>query len=328
MTQLPKRPGAEHRAGPLRRSIGRGRGGLRAPTALVLALASVLALLVGSASGKAGEVRGARADASEGRIAFSAGQTAARQDVYIVNADASGVRRLTSSSAGEFDPSWSPTGRRIAYRRETPQGQPDIYTMNADGSQKRNLTRGSGGGISPTWSPDGRQIAFASVRGGSLTELWVMKADGSDQRRVGRVNGEYPDWSPDGRRIVFDHMTLASGDWDIWVVSANGSGARPLVAWRGSKEQGASWSPDGRWVAFQSDRGASDGLPRVWIARADGSSARRLTDQVGERPTWSPDGTRISFTANVLFVASRDGASVREVTVAAPGYFGLADWGR
>ena len=322
MARLWKRVRQEHQEAELRVGLG---GASRS----AVAVASVLALLVGSTVGKASETGRGAANASEGRIAISVGATAAKQDVYVVNADGSGrLRRLTSGAAGEFDPSWSPNGRLIAYRRETRDGQPHIYVMHADGSRKRNLTKGSVGGISPAWSPDGRAIAFASVRSGFLTELWLMKPDGSRQRRVGRVNGEYPDWSPDGKRIVFDHLTVASSDWNIWVVNADGSGARPLVAWRGSKEQGASWSPDGAWIAFQSDRGSSDGLPRVWIARSDGSQARRLTGRVGERPTWSPDGTSIAFTGNHLFISSRDGRSVREVPVAAPGYIGLADWGR
>jgi Tol biopolymer transport system component len=152
----------------------------------------------------------------------------------------------------------------------------------------------------------------------------AWKPDGSGKRRVGRVQGEYPDWSPDGRRLAFDHITFGSDDGDIWVVNANGSGARPLVAWRGSREQGAAWSPDGAWIAFQSDRDASDGLPRVWIARADGSHARRLASRPGERPTWSPNGTRVLFTAGGLFVARRDEGSLREVAVAAPGEASLA----
>lgn len=289
-----------------------------------LALASSLASLVGSTAGDARN-EGAAAALPKGRIAFSAGGPP-RQDVYVANADGSNVRRLTSSSAGEFDPAWSPNGRRIAYRRETRQGAPHIYLMNADGSQKRNLTRRSAGGISPAWSPNGRTIAFASVRSSFTTELWLMRPDGSQQRRLGRVNGEYPDWSPDGKRIAFDHLTVATSDWDIWVINANGTGARPLVAWRGSKEQGAAWSPDGAWIAFQSTRSTNDGIPRVWIARADGSNPRRLTDRPGERPTWSPDGNHVLFTAGGLFVTPHDGGSVRAITVNAPPYIALADW--
>ena len=261
-----------------------------------------------------------------GRIAFSVGGPA-NTDIYIARPDGSGLRRLTNSPAGEFDPSWSPDGRKIAYRRETRDSAPDIYVMNADGSGKRNVTKGAAEGISPAWSPDGRRIAFASIRGGSFTYLWTMTAAGTEHRRLSRVNGEYPHWSPDGRRIAFDHM-FAPGDWDIWVLNADGSRARPLVAWRGSKEQGAAWSPDGAWIAFQSTRGSQDGLPHIWLVRADGSESRQLTSVVGERPTWSPDGNEVLFTAGGLFVGRRDGGSPRQVRVAVGGEQTLADWSR
>jgi Tol biopolymer transport system component len=80
-----------------------------------------------------------------GRIAFSAGAHP-HEDVYVVNADGSGLRRLTDDPGPDFDPSWSPDGRWIAYRHEGEGGDStaEIYVMDADGSQKRNLTRRPG----------------------------------------------------------------------------------------------------------------------------------------------------------------------------------------
>src|SRR5205823_5876141 len=164
--------------------------------------------------------------APTGRIAFSMGNQ--NRDIYAVNADGSALVRLTDDPAADFDPSWSPDGRRIVYRHEDEQsGQ--IYVMNSDGSRQRNLTRRRGLDYSPAWSPDGRRIAFASVRAGKAT-IWLMRPDGSGRRRLSRVYGEYPAWSPDGKKIAFDHVAFGSGstDWDIWVMNADGSHARPL----------------------------------------------------------------------------------------------------
>src|ERR687888_1213770 len=86
-----------------------------------------------------------------GRIVFST-----TEDVYVVNGDGTGLRQLTTGPAQEFDPSWSPDGRRVAYRVDPGLGASDVYVMNADGSGQRRIA----GGISPAWSPDGALIAY------------------------------------------------------------------------------------------------------------------------------------------------------------------------
>jgi Tol biopolymer transport system component len=103
-------------------------------------------------------------------------------DIYVMNADGSGTRKLTHNARQNAEPAWSPDGRRIAFvsRRD---GNAEIYVMNADGSGKRNLTRNPAKDVRPSWSPDGQKIAFVSDRDGRL-EAHVMNADGSGQRSL------------------------------------------------------------------------------------------------------------------------------------------------
>jgi Tol biopolymer transport system component len=103
-------------------------------------------------------------------------------DIYVMNADGSGTRKLTHNAHQNAEPAWSPDGRKIAFR-STRNRNRDIYVMNAEGSGKRNLTRNAAWDSRPSWSPDGRKIAFVSNRDGRL-EAHVMNADGSGQRSL------------------------------------------------------------------------------------------------------------------------------------------------
>jgi len=114
-----------------------------------------------------------------------AARSKADSEIYVMNADGSGTRRLTHNVGYDGEPAWSPDGRKIAFQssRRVGDSKAEIYVMNADGSGKRNLTRNPANDGSPSWSPDGRRIAFVSDRDGR-PEAHVMNADGSGQRSL------------------------------------------------------------------------------------------------------------------------------------------------
>ncbi len=254
-------------------------------------------------------------------------------DIYVMEADGSGVRQLTNDSGWYFAPAWSPDGRWIAFASDV-DGDWDVYVMRADGSGVRRLTTyHTGDDNFPAWSPDGEWIAFESWwrAGDSGVGIYVMRADGSGVRRLVDLPGNEfsPAWSPDGEWIAFesdrDTAVGLDGTYDIYVVKADGTEVRRLTTHEG-RDMNAAWSPDGDWIVFQSDRDQDWRNFDIYVMRADGSGVRRLTNAPMEDvfPAWSPDGDWIAFQSFRdgdfdIYVMKVDGSGVRQLTNVAGG---------
>jgi Tol biopolymer transport system component len=253
---------------------------------------AVVAVLVGPLLLAAGA--GAKGEPPRASLAF-ASDGGGSLDVYVLPAGSARAGRLTADVGDEHSPSWSPDGRRLAYRVNPPRSDSgDIWVMRADGSRKRNLTRTPRvAEWSPAWSPDGSLVAYFSDVG---QDVWVMRPDGSGRRDVTRRPGldEYPSWSPDGRRLTFN--SHRDGQFEVYVTRLDGSRQRNLTR-NAAHDKWPAWSPDGRWIAFASDR---DGSDDVFVMRPDGSGVRNLTrtpDFDESHPAWLPDG-RLTFTGH------------------------------
>jgi Tol biopolymer transport system component len=200
-----------------------------------------------------------------------------------------------------------------------------VFTVRPDGSELRQLTHVPSGkhAGAPDISRDGSKIAYVSDVAGTFA-VWAMKTDGTHQHRLfGRDGYDYfqPRWSPDGKRLLVTRCQpiLFATPCDIVLTEPDGSPQRVLVG--GGRVSGnATFSPDGKWIAFDSDRGGFTST--LWVMRLDGGKPIRLTNPnlLAYWPSWSPDGSRLTLSDNCCRPASNiytvrpDGSHLTKLT--------------
>ncbi len=177
----------------------------------------------------------------------------------------------------------SPSGSEIAVTMSV-HGNAEIYVLDLSGDIIRRCTNNNAEDVTPTWSPGGDRIAFVSDRSGN-PQIFVMNADCSGQARVtfqGNHNTE-PDWSPLGDRIAFTGRD-SENRFDIFTVEPSSNYIERLTQDQGDNKH-ASWSPDGRYLVFQSTRGGGTSL---WVMTEDGQFQHNITPNGAgyETPVW------------------------------------------
>ena len=176
-----------------------------------------------------------------------------------------------------------------------PRIQQDIFLFDLVRGGYDALTTDPHNDFHPLFSPDGRQIAFGSTRGGQL-DLYVSPADKSSPAEL-LFENEYAKWatgwSPDSALLAFRQEHPETG-WDVWIHSLGQSEAQPFLA-EPFNELEAVFSPDGRWLAYQSDEA---GQPEVYVVPYPGPGPRcKVSTTGGLDPRWGPDGTELFFRA-------------------------------
>lgn len=181
-------------------------------------------------------------------------------------------------------PSISPDGKKLLYSKgQFPSLQ--ITESALDGSNERELTKTPSAQFNGGYSPDQKLIAFARMDSTRQLQVWVMNADGSGERQLTKFKAEdgspqWPAWSPDGASLAiqsgkYDRQNPSRNTAHIWVVDVKSGAATRLNPHdQPYLDETPSWFPDGKRIAFQSDR---SGRMEIWVMNADGSGAVQIT---------------------------------------------------
>jgi TolB protein len=247
------------------------------------------------------------------RIAFASTMHSTNANIYIKSVTGTSVTQVTSGSADNVMPSFSPDGNSIAFASNR-DGKWDIYVTPVSGGAPVQLTRDNDHEIHPSFSPDGRMIAYCRYSSKSgRWEIWVTEVENAGVKRF-LAYGMFPQWSPDvaNSKILFQRpRQRGSRLHSVWTIDyVNGEALNPteIVSAANAAVINPTWSPDGRFVAFATvlDPDQSpEGRPEqsdIWVVRSDGSGRTRLTDGqfANFQPIWSKDGS-------VYFVSDRSG---------------------
>jgi len=229
----------------------------------------------------------------DGALAFVGGVSLQYQLTWF---DRAGTRQPSVPAAAYNNVALSPDGRFVAFDRGSP---PDVWVLDLDRSVPTKLTSDPAGDHSPVWSPNGQTIVFSSNRGGG-EGLYESRVGGGSADRL-LLRGTSPmipaDWSRDGKHLVY------SVGGDLWALPmTGGSKSVQLTSSPFFQDLEATFSPDGRWIAYQSSQ--STGITRagevdIFVESfPPGTYKSQVSTGGGLVPHWSRDGNELFYASN------------------------------
>ena len=164
------------------------------------------------------------------RITFSAPGVGGVGDIWVINADGTGLTNVTQTTWPEARPDFSPNGQKIAYQSSR-TGNQEIWVMNDDGSNPVQVTNHPTPDQAPDWSPNGQRILFQSNRDDPRGDIYVVDMQGVHRLTVGGGRDLDPNWSPTGQQIVFDsdRNFISEQIRQIFIMNEDGSDQYPIT---------------------------------------------------------------------------------------------------
>jgi serine/threonine protein kinase/Tol biopolymer transport system component len=243
----------------------------------------------------------------DGNYFVYAKPSGSESDIYWQRVGGSPLNLTKEAQNDNTQPAISPDGQQIAFRSERAGG--GIFLMGTTGESLRRLTDR---GYNPTWSPTGTEIVCATegvdnpLRRNATSKLLLVPVDTGVPRELWAGDAVQPSWSPHGTRIAFWNVTAGSAQRNIWTITASG-GDPVRVTDDGHLNWSPTWSPDGKYIYYSSDR---SGPLNIWRVPIDEDSGKVLGSPE-PLSTPSPSSALISFSKDGrrMVYASDDGKS-------------------
>jgi TolB protein len=205
-------------------------------------------------------------------------------DLYLLLFSEKQLFQLTQDVGNVISPDYSPDGHTIVFANRPGDGYTSIWMVNSDGLNPHLVYTGTNDIVTTAWSPNGKKIAYAmSVGIPQEYEIYTMDANGKNHLRISQglkgIGGSI-DWSPDS-----NYLLVYAGpyeDKDVFRIDAANGKFSQLTS--GGNNAGAAYSPDGKYIVFNSMR--NNDQADLYIMRADGTNQQQLTNN--PEPDWGP----------------------------------------
>jgi Tol biopolymer transport system component len=238
-------------------------------------------------------------------LAFVRSSSVFNDEIYVLPVTSDGriqgqPRRLTLDGRSILGFDWTADGRRIVYSSGQ-EGSTNLLTISSSGGASERLAAAGENASALSISRSGNRLVYER----DIVDLNIWRIPGPNSSDKKSAPSRFiastqpdlePQFSPDGKKIVFS--SARSGNYEIWICDHEGHNPIQLTSFGGFAVGSPRWSPDSRWIAFDSTTKA--GNDDIYVISADGGQSRRLTSGPSNnvRPSWSHDGRWIYFGSN------------------------------
>ncbi len=260
------------------------------------------------------------------KIIYVSEDQAGRRDLFVMDYDGYGPKRVTSNPKLSLMPNWSPDRRSVVYTTYRRNNQ-EIVWLELGKGKRRILVPPETLNMTPTVSPNGRWLAYASAKDSAKqgnSDIFMMNMRTEKKKPLtNHVSAELsPTWSPDGRELAF--TSDRTGRPQIYIMRADGSHVRRLT-FDGRYNAAPAWSPRGDWIAYVC-RVPGYGLKLCRIS-PDGKRRVQMTNgppnEIDDSPSWAPNGRHLVFSSsrgdggqgpNHIYMIHYDGTGLEQLT--------------